>query len=323
MEEAPPFVQALKGRKSGPSSPVSKTLRLTASLSRNDSMEKQREIEELERQISELTKENDQIPVLKGQLTAKREAAARRAREHDFLMASLAEEEEKVKAISEQIKQIQGLIECKQSIIDAKTAAIDSLQKEYMSLQDSYKAALSDLEVQRMNNQPRQRPPPLVVQQEYSTDFTTYDMPKPDFQIEPEYTEHDSFEQAPYQEDVPFDGYQDRMRMEPEIRMFTDYVRLPSPVHAALRDSITFQDEPLVASDDHLVETMNLTVAEMSAQLAKLEKQKEEMEMKLRRSPPRCMSLAQSRREKMQTEEQLSFVNQNINRLRLALRMKR
>ena len=105
-----------------------------------------------------------------------------------------------------------------------------------------------------------------------------------------------------------------------ELRMFTRPVTSsPSPVHAALRDNISFGDDPKPEPEE-LMPMDGMTIQEMKDRLQELQSQKDQLEATLNRSPPKNVPAAEARREKQQTQEEFDFVVQNINKLRLELR---
>lgn len=103
-----------------------------------------------------------------------------------------------------------------------------------------------------------------------------------------------------------------------ELRMFTRPVT-SSPVHAALRDNISFGDDPPPEINDS-ISFGGMTVEEMKEKMKELQSQKDKLEAVLNRSPPKNVPAAEARRERQQTQEEFDFVVQNLNKIRLELR---
>lgn len=353
MTELPPFAQALLQRRSAPSSPFSRTmnspLRIAPVL--DDPSDKNSEITALERRISELMTENRELGQLKKQLESERERTSALGREYDLLATSYAEEEDKLRATNEQIEQIRSLLDSKETIIAAKSAAIDSLQREYLTLQGEYRRALDDFEDQAAGvktyrpqplsprQSPRMSPPPRVFDDFPAPRDEVFASPvgRDDF-FAPRQDEFDYGRPAtppPREFEVPvgvdrtpkYDfGVHRGAEPEPkpwltspvELRMFTRPVT-SSPVHAALRDNISFGDDPKPAVEDAMP-TDGMTAEEMKKRLEELQLQKDRLEAILNRSPPKNVPLAEARREQQQTQQEFDFVVQSINKLRLEMR---
>ena len=63
-----------------------------------------------------------------------------------------------------------------------------------------------------------------------------------------------------------------------------------------------------------------MTVDEMKKNLTEMQARKTEIESFLNKSPPKQMTIAEARREKMKNESELNELEQKISKIRLALK---
>ena len=315
-------------------------------------------ISDLEQQIADLTSKKKSIDHLKSVLENEQNNSSELQSQLGKINDAIKENENKTDAFSEQITQLQSFLDSKQQFIDVKIGMIDKLNEAYQQLKIDYNneiqkssdqiADLNQLRVQiaelneeasvlrsqkriqsparqnrlnlALNNNNNyfdyQQEPPMQFpnnsnrnnlddfrfpqtnadQFDYPINQNNSPIPTPDFDSFNKIDNNDNFEQPPF---------------NPSIRI--------SPVHAALYDSIRFDDESEDKKDQTNTELdLGMTVDEMKKNLTEMQARKTEIESFLNKSPPKQMTIAEARREKMKNESELNELEQKISKILLS-----
>lgn len=312
-------------------------------------------IADLEQQIADLNSKKRSADHLKNALDNEINNTSELRSQLGKINDAIKENQNKAEAFSEQVAQLQSFIDNKQQLIDTKNGMIDKLNDAYQQLKLDYDnemrkssdqiAELNQLRVQIaelndeasvLRSQKRAQPPPQQSQFNSASNnndnfFNFQENPIPfagntknkldDFRFSQPSVDHFDFPENP----IPtpdFDSFEkanisdnfDQNQISPPVRA--------SPVHAALYDSIRFDDDSDIKKNDQPNPgiDLNMTPNEMKKSLTEMQARKNEIESFLNKSPPKNITIAEARREKMKNESELAELEQKIAKIRLALK---
>ena len=298
-------------------------------------------IQDLEQHVAELTAENRRLKAERTDADSSKQIGSDFQRQIDELKAQLRDEITKNQCLTEQVEQLEKLLESKRQLTEAKEQMMRRLQDEYQQVVSDYQRLLevnseqagqlrqsrvdiSELEarVAQMRSAARRTAPdyPYDRHRPHFDDFMDSTAPlyePPAFQPHSSDTFPAPLPLEPEPEPLPVPEpapYKPPTEPATEANPFVQ-----SPKRSALVDNIKFGDEsentkPI--EDD--VESM--TVPEMKQQLEILRHEKEELERKLNKAPPKGRLMAHVRREQEENEAQLDALTKRISRIRFQLR---
>lgn len=299
-------------------------------------------IQDLEQQITDLATENKRLQTLETEVETTRQMSTDWQRQVEELTSQLEDERSKTKYMSEQIQQLENLLESKRHLTEAKEQMVQRMQSEYQQVMDDYqrlldlngvqtgqlrqaKVQISELEaqVEEMRNAQRARP------------ATVYQPPPP----APPPISDFAFNDKPFFDPLPPADFEPTANFMPPLPPEEDLPPIdpplpppapaPAPVpvavvqspkRTALVDNIRFGYEEPAVADTVIDDTDNMTVPEMKQQLDILRQQKEEVERKLNKAPPKGRPMSHVRREQEEYEAELDAIVKRISRIRFTLR---
>lgn len=319
-------------------------------------------ISNLEQQIADLTSKKKSVDHLKSVLESEQNNSSELQSQLGKVNDAIKENENKAEAFSEQITQLQSFLDNKQQFIDVKNSMISKLNEAYQQLKADYDseiqkssdqiAELNQLRVQIaelneeasvLRSQKRVQSP--IKQNRLNMAFSNNNSNFFDYQPEPPNqfpndTNRNSFDDFRFSQpstdhfDFPINNNNaiptpdfDSFGKSDNDNNFDQPVFNPpvrnSPVHAALYDSIKFGDDSESNNIQNNPEIdLGMSFDEMKKSLTEMQARKTEIESILNKSPPKQMTIAEARREKMKNESELNELEQKISKIRLALKSK-
>lgn len=297
-------------------------------------------IQDLEQQVAELTAETKRLQRIETEVETTRQLSADWQRQVEDLTTQLEDEKSKTKYMTEQIQQLEGLLDSKRHLTEAKEQMVQRMQTEYQQVMDDYqrlldlngvqtgqlrqaKVQISELEaqVEEMRNAQRARQTHI-----YQPEQPRMPPVVDDFAFKPP-----TFEEKPFFDPVPPTDFDTPANFMPPLPPEDDLpvinepapapmAIIPSPKRTALVDNIKFGYEEPAAAESIVDDTDNMTVPEMKQQLDILRQQKEEVERKLNKAPPKGRPMSHVRREQEEYEVELNAIVKRISKIRFTLR---